>query len=426
MAQMHDREDETLDRNLRRIGAELHLPSPPSPQTQNSWKSSTASRAAEVIAFPQPQSLGAKLMRNPRFLTLAGSAAASVAIGGFLWLSAAHNTVQASTILNSFRERLFQGFHVTMRNIGAEGVHVDGEFHARFKPFDLANPPKPEDADVEAVAFDMNVKADESADEIGGLRLHVAGAGDDQSQWMFIQADSIPSQLVEDEPMAAVAMQFLNNGILLDLNGIFDLLNEAVPDLVTDLSIFGDEDTPDATSDNKTVKVSVDMGAKQTDADHLASAKTAVSIDWNNPSEEQIQQFAQDFLLGRAGPEHIEAIVQLIQQAARDVTVRETEPGLYILRASDFTISVDESDEDIEMLKRMVVEIAYRRDHGVEYANIANIGEYNGELRLSFADEQIDPKLFDRERFLEQGGVTVLNLAALKPLIEAAIREEAE
>lgn len=431
MAQIHDHEDKLLDANLKRIGASVRLPAPPTDAQKSFWiMTSSAKRAAEVVQFPKSSSRGARLMRNPRFLTLAGSAAASAAIGGFLWLSASQNMVHASAILSSFRERIFQGFHLTIRDVGEEGVRVNGEIHARFAPFDLANPPAPEAVDVIAAAMDLRVIAEESAADIGGLNLHIAAAGDDASQWAFIQAEKVPSEWIDEDPMAAAALQFMSNGLLLELDGVLDMIADSAPEILGDLDFFdgGEADAAgtQAAGPDPSIKISITSGDQPDDARSSVAVKRTVEIDWKNPDQAQLEQFAQDFLLGRAGPEHIDAIAELIQQAARDVKVVEIEPGVFMLRASDFSVAVAEDDGDVEMLKRMIVEITYRRDYGVESARIANLGEYNGEIRLSFADEPIHPALLDRERFLEAGGVTVLNLAALKPMIEAALHSSDE
>ena len=140
---------------------------------------------------------------------------------------------------------------------------------------------------------------------------------------------------------------------------------------------------------------------------------SAVGLD-----EDDLDEMFTKLLTGKGTAEDFEQLVSLIEQAATDVTVAETEPGLHVLTATGFNFEDDE--EAVALLGQMVLQIAYRQEHGLVWATLEHVGLYDGTIRFQMTDLTIDDELFNRERFLEDGKARRFDLAQLVSMFEGA------
>ena len=104
-------------------------------------------------------------------------------------------------------------------------------------------------------------------------------------------------------------------------------------------------------------------------------------------------------------------LVQLIEQAATNVTVTETEPGPHVLTASGFNFEEDEDAQ--QFLGEMVLQIAYREGVGLAWATLEHVGPYDGSIRFEMTDLTTDDDLFNHDRYLEDGKTRRFDLASL-------------
>lgn len=365
-------------------------------------------------------------MSNPRFLTAAGSAvAASIGIGAFLWISPRHSVVEASTILRSFRQTLFDGFQLSMRDVGADGVRVNGDFSVRFKPRGAGAPGgaiDPADLEPEALSFELTVQADANAEpDVRGLDVALAGSFSDPAQWVFLRVEQLPEELIADEPLALAFLPMLQNGVMLKLDGLEDIWKEHIPDL------FGEDDDQDEVSAKDEVRVNVDVQADAgaPHAAHVIELDGHGTIDLDDSQADAMEKLVEDLLYGRAGPEHLEQLVTLIEQAARHAEVVKLGDGLFRLTASDFTRETDASDDDYQMLQKMIINITYRQGSGVESADLRNVGDYGGVIAFGPLSDRGVGVALDPARYLD-GGTMMLDLGSFGPMVEQLMKSQAE
>lgn len=350
-------------------------------------------------------------MRNPRFLTAAGSAvAASIAIGAFLWIAPRHSVVQASTILRSFRQSLLDGFRLSMKDVGAEGVRVNGDFCVRFRcaGVDADGPLDPSRIEPDAVGFELAVRADDSADaDVRGLDVVLAGSFSPASQWVYLRVENLPEEVIQDEPLAMAFLPMLRNGVFLQLDGLQGALTAPLGDLFDD--VFKAAPAQEPVSDPPLARMSWEgAGRVMTEA----------------PKADAFDKLAEDLLYGRAGPEHLDELATLIEKAARQAEVVDLGGGLYRLTARDFTRETSPDDADFAMLQRIEANITYRRGAGVESAQVLNIGDYEGAIQFGPLSDTAGAAR-DAGRYVD-GATTVLDLGSLAPMIEQLLRSEAD
>jgi hypothetical protein len=113
--------DQMLDQNLRRIAANVSLPTAPTSERIAAWKA-TGAEAWSDFHLPR---------RRPRLLRLwplvtSAAAAAGIALAAFVIL-ANPRPVSAETIFNSFRAVLGGPFSIDLDDIGFEDVSVSGQ-----------------------------------------------------------------------------------------------------------------------------------------------------------------------------------------------------------------------------------------------------------------------------------------------------------
>lgn len=378
-------EDRQLDANLRLVGRSLDLPALPGARRQESWWSETRRPTAAV---PPTDRRG--VLRIIRYLTAGSAVAASVAIALFLWGSSRQTVVEAGTILRSFHQTFADGFRLTLTDVGAGGVRVSGNFSVRFnsREGDSAS------GRTEAMGFNLAVRSDDQADpDLQNLDLLVAGAFSTQRQWVYLRAERLPRKIPGMDAFSAALIPMLRSGILLRLDGLSEMLERPLAEL------FGRLD------DARTRL-------------QIAGTPTAPS-----PSADvlNVPDLLEDVLHGRAGPERLEQLILLVEQAARQAVVSRVSKDVYRLTASDFTAQSNANHPDYELLRRLVLNITYRRGAGVESAELLHAGAYGGTITFGPLNLQEDTSLHDANRYAD-GGTLKLDLAKMRPALEGFVQ----
>jgi hypothetical protein len=296
-----------------------------------------------------------------------------------------------------------------MESIGAEGILVDGQLAVVLELRDDVEYETPDDFELaglvaQSVYIDMHVQADEQSEEMAGLDVQCTMALNEQTQWVYIKTLGLPQELLEEEPMSWMLVSMTGSGMLLQLDGLIDDWNR-----VGGLELEDDDESA----------VTVEIGGKP---GVVSEPDLDFQPNLSLTDDGEAEQLFWDFLTGRATGEQIDEAYKLLAEAARDVSVREEQPGLHVLTARDFNLE-DADPDEIELVGDMTLVIVYREGSGIESAALENLGEYGGTLRLTPID-QIDETLFDQQRVIEPGVTNVLNLSAFKPLIEQALADD--
>lgn len=337
-------------------------------------------------------------MRRHRILTVATSAVAASLVLTVLLYTPGGAVVEASTIFSSLRQTLLDGFELTLEDIGDEGVRVSGKLVLDMEGLEITEVSgtptiDPSKLELTAIYAELDVKADESSDELSGLDVHTVMALRADTLWIYLKMAGLPHSVLEEQPMAGVALWLTGRGMLVDLTEVRDLLD------IDELDIFG-----------KPV---------------FEESEAEFEIIGLPGADGELGTLFTGLLCGRAGAPEIDQLVKEFSEAARYVEVTEVEPGLHVLTARDFTPEgEDVSPEEAAMLARIVLEITYREEAGVESAAVRNIGAYDGAVRIAPIKGEVDPGLFEKERLIEPGVTTVLDAATLRPLLEQVQESE--
>jgi hypothetical protein len=396
MADQDKHEDRLADRNLRMIGRLLQLPADPTPRQRADWKRIPGPTQSALDAeHPSAPHRSARFVRRHRLLTVATSAIAAAIILAVLLVMPGGAAVQASTILDSLRQTLLDGFRIELADLGQDGIHIDGRFIVTLKP--SAEPGgQPVDAfdparlGYDSFYSDVHLWTDDSRDEAAGLDVQVTVALSEQARWAYLKTSRLPQRLLKEEPLAWLLFGLTRTGVMFDLEGLLGTFQALAPDAT-----------------------GTDQGGLRTMASKMASSLPGQQLT----DRGEVKQLFLDFVAGRATAEQINQVFSLIAEAARDASIVEVTPGLYLLTASDFKLEALDTD-DAAMLADMRLEITYRAGSGLESAALTNLGQYAGTLRLSPPGGAADQNLFDRKRLVEPGVTRVCDLSVFRPLLE--------
>lgn len=398
MADQENREDRLADRNLRMIGQRLALPADPTPLQQAAWKQTpTQPRIVQLDDHPSFPERGVRFVRRHRFLTIATSAVAASIVLAVLLVTPHGAIVEASIIFNSLRQTLLDGFQVTFENIGDDGVYVDGQVVVVLRPARGADPRvvgvmDPSDLEVESVYAEVHLRGDDSDEDKAGLDLQAILALSDESQWAYLKMAGLPNKTLEDEPLAWALVGLTGGGLLLDLDGMRDLLDPEAAEGIEEAA-------------SGPARGADDVGRR-------------AGRDAAGPND--IAQLVKDFLIGRAGAEQIDRMLVLIARTARDVSLAEVKPGLHVLTVREFKLDAVAAD-DAAQLADMTLEVTYREGSGIASAVLEHIGKYDGTLRLSPIDGYLDRSWFNKRNVIRPGVTTVWDMSSLKPMLKRVL-----
>ncbi|MFQ5492182.1 MAG: hypothetical protein ACE5GE_15810, partial [Phycisphaerae bacterium] len=296
-------------------------------------------------------------MRQHRIITAAGAGsalAACLALVVTLFVPHSGSTVEAATIFDSFKEAVGNAFDVSFENIGAEGIQVDGRVVIVFDPADAQGTPF--ESSPQGVFVEAKVRAgDDADDDVAGLDVDATVSAVPNNEWAYVKLTGLPRAVAQEEPVAQIISQIARNGLLLDLDGL--LQKEGFGMGAWNLS----EHLLDVSGD--------------ADADR----QTGEQGDGSGLDEEQLERMLVRVLTGKATAQEFRGLVALLEEAATNVDVKETEPGLHVLSARGFDFQGDA--EAKELLGDMVLQVAYREGTGLSWVQIDHVGQLDGTIR---------------------------------------------
>ena len=210
MADQNNHEDRLADRNLRMIGRRLALPEEPTPQQQASWKQDPRVGRAHGPEQPSGRERRVRFARQRRFVALATSAMAAAVVLAVLLIAPQGSVVHASTILDSLRQALLNGFQIELRDLGRDGVHVDGRFVMTLKspdgPLGAGGVLEPTSLRYESLYSNVRLWTDNSRNDEAGLDLHATVALSERGQWAYFKTSKLPRKLLEERPLGVAAV----------------------------------------------------------------------------------------------------------------------------------------------------------------------------------------------------------------------------
>lgn len=383
MGSEHDHQDRMLDRNLRRFAATIVLPPEPTAEQQRHWK------------LPPGRSVrparGPSRLRVPWLAAFVSTLAASVAIYLMLVTAPGMNTVEASTILHDLRQRLFEGFQVTLENVGDEGLRIDGRLILGF----AAPPPDAPDPvparRTESLYLEARLRANEFQEARPFIDVETVAALRSDAQWIYFQLHSCSDWLLEKYPLALPLIYMGRRGVLLELDG------------------FGQ---------------TLELIARMLRPAWVPSREPSRSPAPADAGPADIDDLLDNFIFGRADAAQVDRLVCLIAQSARSVRVHSPRSGRHVLKAEGLrTAGMSTAGGNAAKGGELVLEIVYEEGVGIESAVFRNVGLYRGTIRLTPSPPRADESLFDRQRLLRLGETTVWKLSDLDLILHNLLLE---
>lgn len=362
-------------------------------------------------------------MKEHRTLTIAGAGsalAACLALFAVTMIPTPATTVQAATIFASFREAVGNAFELEFGDLGAEGVRTNGRVMVITEPGSQDSAAFASSA--QAAYLEVDAVADETAEQdLQGLDVHVALSLVPDQEWAFVKLKQLPHEVLEDEPIARMVQAMAMNGLLLDLDGLLN--RKEMQDILGELSIHKHLEEATGQRNEITIRVDADTPGKSKEKVHERIRTQIHHHHHVDPAEQlagfteqELTKLALDVFTGKASAEQFRSLVSLLEQAASDVRVEETQPGLHVLTASGFNFEDDEEAQ--RMLGRLVLQIAYQEGLGLAWASLENIGQYDGWVRFQMVDASINDPCFNRERFVSDPAVQRFNLGSMLGFFE--------
>ena len=270
----HDnREDQMLDRNLRMIGQHIALPDSPAHPQRREWK-----RAGRFAHADEPSDGVTQLRTQRTFRWITGGAlAACLALAALVFVPTRGSTVHAAAIFASFRDAVANGFQLSLKDIGDDGVRVNGRILVALDTDKLAAA----DGDsVRAAYIELSIRGDEDAAEAAGLDIQLNAGLKKGQEWAYMRLNNLPAEVAEEEPMAAMILQMFQSGVMLELDGLSD--NDAVMELLNGIDLGGLSDDESDTEQALTIgSGSVPSSSRSTSS----SSRIATFVRWINSSD---------------------------------------------------------------------------------------------------------------------------------------------
>jgi hypothetical protein len=376
MADRNDRQDKMLDDNLANLGPKLMLPDDPAPLQRARWKQPPESPARKGLRF----------MKRHKFFTIGSAAAAMIGLS-VIALSISAPRVSAAEIFDNFKEAVGKSIQVTFKVTEPdEGINVEGHLFAR-KADDGQRP--------EEIYIDIQVSSDKEGSELAGLDVHVEGALVPDNEWVYLKLNSLPTKVLEEEPIAAVFGAMASNGVVLKLDGLTGEVHDEI------LGIRGE------------ILGELEQALGELSEDDTGGKRVRKIQGLQEPREE-LARALQSVLKGKGTKDSLNHLIEWLEQHATNASVKEGRGGLHILSAEGFAEIAGEHDideDERQILDKLKIEIAYTRDEGVQWATV-EIPDLV-ELKVELANAEIDPDLFSFERYENDGVTQVFDLAGL-------------
>ncbi len=408
-------------------------------------------------------------MRNHKVFTLVGASsalAACIALAVLFMGPWGQTEVKAAAIFQSFREAVSNAFSLRIENVRHDGVLVNGralviladEESGGSRAVSALNDPQ-----LEAAFVELHIQMDDDHPDAPGLDFEAAVSMRPDREWAFVKGREIPSNMWTQHPALAVMGTMARNGVLVELEGAMER-HRGQGGMQAHLN-FGQADPDQAAAEDGKSETRLEIGLRlgggsaatqpqgtgqnaeqggshwqrlhsglharivggQSSAEHHETMLQHAA-DAHGVSPATIREHIQavhDMFHGRMTPGQMAAVVSWIEASAGQVTVENLSNGKHLLTARD--LDLDElplGEHDRAQFARVVLEISYREDTGIQTAVLRNVGEGDGVIRFERSLAMANDPVFDRQRLLEDGTVSVLNLSSF--LRAASSSEEAD
>jgi hypothetical protein len=388
----HDGADTLFDANLRSIGMRTaQVPAPSEAQLQ-SWRTNDSHQPLHLAGESHPR-------RRPRWLAWGTAMAACIAAGAVILLQPWGNKVEASTIISGLRTKEFGGVNILFDHVVSQGTTIDGLIQMRLKDpisIDRLDDPKAVDANARlGIAYGKFTltSIDAPTGTPGGV-INAEGAITPTSGWMFIRAsDAAAKQLAESNPIAAPMAEMAQHGMVLNIGGLDERFFDGLTAMVCPAP---------ATS-----------GGLHTSIQRLPDGHGAVSIGMRlhpagGESAEQLQRLiglAKRVLSGKARQGELEQMKSTLQNDfSQHATVQTLGANRYLL-TTDLPAAADTSDSSGGTLR-----VLYEQSGGVLWAELTNMPDAKGTIRIEFDGKEIPAELLAYERLVDTGRTNYLDL----------------
>lgn len=433
MSEYTENHDRTIDENLRAAAPGLGLPPAPSAEQIASWRTPVAMKIQEA----GEGGAGGATHRRPRFRWLAaGSAiAATLAVGTALFMLSAGNAVQASTIIQNLRQKQVRGMNIRIDRVSAEGVTVDGLVRIRsrnpIRVDQLAerDPFGPEEFGAlhGAVTFTTGAGFPDLPD--ASIRFETAFT--DRGGWVFVQAsDETADRIAEREPRAAFIAGMARSGVILNIGAITpEMLKSFAPPQPPEgaLDDLSDDqvDSINQAQDNFGKATGVPMDKLVVSHDDEGKRRVTVTLgarangNGGSPivrvdsADGLLNSVAGRMLNGTARRGELEELTGYLAKANQDAKVKDLGGGKYLL-VTELSDPLHPAAPGVKPEREATLTIAYEEQGGVQWAEVTNLREATGTIRIDFVDDAIDASLLEYQRLVEPGRTGYLDLNMLK------------
>jgi hypothetical protein len=399
-SELPDERDAMLHANLLAVGRRIGPVPSPSAERVRSWRVSGAADAPELRLADASAERPARAPRS-RWLAAGSALAACIAIGAVVLIQPWGGAVQASTILDGLRGKMFGGVNLRFDHVSSRGTTVDGVMYVRLdKPVSIDTLDRPralEGKDRFGAAYGkFTITTDGSVPGWAGGRIEAEGSLTHGNGWMFVRAsDRTVAQIAAAEPRAFGIARMAGAGVLLNVGGVddafFDGLNAMMcPGGRASGSHAGGDGSP--------------AGA---------------------PSIEQMQRFAslaRMVLSGKARQGELDQMRGMIQDdLGQKATVTRLDGGRHLLRT-------DLRDPGAHAAKDRTPDatltVCYEESGGVQWAELSNMRDAAGTIHIDFVSDSIDPALLNYERLVETGKTNYLDLRQIMRMFMPAPPEQ--
>lgn len=420
-----DGADRLIDENLRAAMPRLDAAPRPNAQTVASWRT--------------PASLPiAHAKRRPRLRWwAAGSAvAATIAFTTALLTITAGSSVQAGTIIDQLRQKQIRGVDIALNALSAQGVTVNGHLQMRSRESirvdQLAerDPFGPEE--FGAMHGTVSITTDATAD-FPNASINAEAAFTDHSGWVYLHASDGTIQAMQQQaPQMAFMVQMLRSGLVLNIGAITPELLQRIgphdppPEVLDDLT---DEQIASINNASENFEKATGQAHKrlnaQTDADGQRRVTVSLGMQANDkgsapvirvdPGDGRASAAAMRLLNGTARRTELEQLTGFLKNANQNATVRDLGAGRYLLTAE----LTDPANPPAPGTSRRdgTLTVMYEEHGGVQWAEITDLREASGSIRITFVDNDIDPAQLEYKRLVEPGVTGFIDLSAMLRLM---------
>ena len=379
MADYNDEQDKALDHNLANLGPNLMLPDDPAPLQRARWKQPPETPAQKGLRF----------MKRHKLFTVGSAVAATISVT-VIAMSISAPRVSAAEIFDNFKQAIGKSIQVTFKVTEPdEGIDVEGRVVIR-KTGRSAEGQRPEE-----VYLDIQVSSDKENGELNGLDVHIEGALTPGNEWVYLKLNSLPAKLLEEEPMVAVFGAMARNGVVLKLDGLTGELHDG---------IFG-------MREEILAKLGGVLGELSEDDNGGSRVRRTQGLQ---EPQQELARALQAVLKGQGTEDSLNELIEWLEQHATNASIKQGRGGLHILTAEGFAEIAGEhdiDDDERQILDNLKIQIAYTRDDGVQWATVDIPDLVN--LKVELANPEIDPALFNSERYENDGVTQVFDMAGL-------------